>query len=247
MADGRARLTGKHALVTGGTSGIGEGIVRAFAQEEARVVVVARNASRGERIARELGPSVSFRALDVTDDDGWGGLTEAFADDPFDVLVSNAGGLLHAKPLVELGLGEWHEELAVNLTAHFLGIRHLLPGMLDRGVGSIIVIGSMSGLRGQRDGTAYQVAKAGLRMLTKNATVTYASHGVRFNTLNPGFIDTTGSAGRLTPREAWFFDRVPMARLGSVSDIAAAAVYLASDESLYVSGIDLQVDGGYEV
>ena len=84
-------------------------------------------------------------------------------------------------------------------------------------------------------------------MLAKNATVTYSSRGVRINMINPGFIDTTGSEGRLTDRERWFFDRIPMARLGSIADIAAAAVFLASDESSYVTGLDLQVDGGYEV
>jgi NAD(P)-dependent dehydrogenase (short-subunit alcohol dehydrogenase family) len=247
MTEAQGRLAGKHALVTGGTSGIGRAIVQAFAEEQARVLVVARHAAKGDTLIEELGPAVSFRPLDVTDDDGWRALVEAYAEDPFDVLVSNAGGLLHAKPLADLDLDGWREELEVNLTAHFLGIRRLLPGMLDRGRGSIIVIGSMSGLRGQPDATAYQVAKAGLRMLTKSATVAYASRGVRFNTINPGFIDTTGSAGRLTPREQWFFDRIPMARLGSTRDIAAAAVYLASDGSTYVSGVDLQVDGGYEV
>ena len=188
-----------------------------------------------------------IRSLDVTDDEGWRRLIDAHAADPFDVLVSNAGGLLHAKTLLDIGVDEWRQELDVNLTAHFLGIRHVLPAMLERRRGSIILIGSMSGMRGQRDATAYQVSKAGLRMLAKNATVTYSSRGVRFNMINPGFIDTTGSEGRLTDRERWFFDRIPMGRLGSTADIAAAAVFLASDESSYVTGLDLQVDGGYEV
>jgi 3alpha(or 20beta)-hydroxysteroid dehydrogenase len=245
--DVRGRLDGRHALVTGGTSGIGEGIVRAFAAEGARVLVVARDARKGDALQRELAPEVSFRRLDVTDDEGWRVLVEVHADDPFDVLVSNAGGLLHAKTLLDLGVDEWRQELDVNLTAHFLGIRHVMPGMLERGHGSIILIGSMSGMRGQPDATAYQVAKAGLRMLAKNATIRYSSRGVRVNMINPGFIDTTGSEGHLTDRERWFFERIPMARLGSTADIAAAAVYLASDESTYVSGVDLQVDGGYEV
>ena len=245
--EAQGRLHGRHALVTGGTSGIGEGIVRAFVGEGARVLVVAREARRGEALARELGPPVAYRTLDVTDDEGWRRLVDAHTADPFDVLVSNAGGLLHAKTLLDIGLDEWRQELDVNLTAHFLGIRHVLPAMLERRRGSIILIGSMSGMRGQRDATAYQVSKAGLRMLAKNATVTYSSRGVRINMINPGFIDTTGSEGRLTDRERWFFDRIPMARLGSTADVAAAAVFLASDESAYVTGLDLQVDGGYEV
>jgi 3alpha(or 20beta)-hydroxysteroid dehydrogenase len=241
------RLAGKHALITGGTLGIGEGIVRLFAAEGARVLTVARQVDRGQALAHELGPAVSFRAMDITDEQAWRSLAADAADDPFDVLVNNAGGLIHAKKLIDLEPAEWRTELEVNLTGPFLAIRFILPGMLERGSGSIINIASMSGLRAQPDAPAYQSAKAGLRWLTKNAAMTYARRGVRVNTINPGTIRTQAEEALPASREQWFYDRVPMGHKGEPIDVAWAAVYLASDEAKYVTGIDLQVDGGYEI
>jgi 3alpha(or 20beta)-hydroxysteroid dehydrogenase len=242
-----SRLAGRHALVTGGTMGIGEGIVRIFAAEGARVVTVARHSEPGATLARELAPVVSFRVLDVTDEKAWADLARDYKDDPFDVLVNNAGGLQYAKKLLDLEPSEWRRELEVNLTGPFLAMRHLMPYMVARGGGSIINIASMSGLRAQPDAPAYQASKAGLRWLTKNVALSYASEGVRVNTINPGVIATDAQNRMPNKREQWFYDRIPMGRRGSASDVAWAAVYLASDEAAYVTGVDLQVDGGYEI
>jgi NAD(P)-dependent dehydrogenase (short-subunit alcohol dehydrogenase family) len=241
------RLEGKRALVTGGTHGIGEAIVRAFVSEGAQVLTVARGAERGEAIERELAPAATFRRLDVTDEHAWRSLVADHLAEGYDVLVNNAGGLRHPRPLVELEPAEWRHEIELNLTAPFLAMRYVIPGMLARGRGSVINIGSMSGLRAQPDATAYQAAKAGLRLLTRNAALTYAARGVRVNAINPGFIVTRPADMPLSSRERWFHDRIPMAHRGDPMDIAWAAVYLASDESRYVTGIDLQVDGGYEI
>jgi 3alpha(or 20beta)-hydroxysteroid dehydrogenase len=241
------RLEGKHALVTGGTMGIGEAIVRLFAAEGARILTVARHDDLGPSLARELAPAVTFRVLDVTNDPGWAAIAADFADDPFDVLVNNAGGLHFAKKLLDCEPDEWRLELEVNLTAPFLAIRHLLPPMLERGAGSIINVASMSGLRAQPDAPAYQASKAGLRWLTKNAALTYATSGVRINTINPGVIATPLQDRQPTGREQWFYDRIPMNRRGTPLEVAWAALFLACDESSYVTGIDLQVDGGYEI
>jgi 3alpha(or 20beta)-hydroxysteroid dehydrogenase len=227
--------------------GIGEAIVRLFAAEGARVLTVARHAELGEALARELAPPVSFRVLDVTDDAGWAALAADFANDPFDVLVNNAGGLHFAKKLLDCEPAEWRMELEVNLTAPYLAMRHLLPPMLERGAGSIINVASMSGLRAQPDAPAYQASKAGLRWLTKNTALSYATRGIRVNTINPGVIVTPLQTSQPTSRERWFYERIPMDRRGTPLEVAWAAVYLASDESSYVTGIDLQVDGGYEI
>lgn len=149
--------------------------------------------------------------------------------------------------MLELETAEWRLEQEVNLTGPFLAMRFLLPAMLERGSGSIINIASMSGLRAQPDAPAYQAAKAGLRWLTKNAAMTYAPYGIRVNTINPGIIATEAQSRMPSKRERWFYDRIPMGRRGSPPDVAWAAAYLASDESSYVTGIDLQVDGGYEI
>jgi NAD(P)-dependent dehydrogenase (short-subunit alcohol dehydrogenase family) len=241
------RLAGKHALITGGTKGIGEGIVRTFVAEGARVVTVARHPDSGAALAKELAPGLTVERLDITDERGWQGLVSYYDPDPFDVLVNNAGGLHFAKPLVELSPDEWRSEIETNLTGPFLAMRYVLPSMLNRGSGSIINIGSMSGVRAQFDATAYQASKAGLRWLTKNAATAYARDGVRVNTINPGVIATEKPLVGPSPREQLFLGRVPAGRRGLPSDIAWAAVYLASDESTYVTGIDLQVDGGYEI
>jgi 3alpha(or 20beta)-hydroxysteroid dehydrogenase len=244
MAD---RLAGKHALVTGGTRGIGEGIVRAFVTEGARVLTVARHSARGRALVRELSPALTFRAMNITDEAAWETLAAEFLTDPLDILVNNAGGLLFAKPLLELEPDEWRREIEVNLTAPFLAMRSLLPAMRSRGAGSIINIASMSGVRAQRDAAAYQSAKAGLRWLTKNAALAYARDGVRINTINPGVIAAGVDGGVPSKREQSYIELVPMGRWGRRGDVAAAAVYLASDESAYVTGIDLQVDGGYAI
>jgi 3alpha(or 20beta)-hydroxysteroid dehydrogenase len=241
------RLAGKHAIVTGGSMGIGEGIVRAFAAEGARVIITARHTDRGLALAKELGPDVSFRAFDITDAAAWHQVAEDFDGDPVDVLVNNAGGLQFAKRFHELDPDEFRREIDVNLAGPFFGMRYFIPHMVRHGGGAIVNVASMSGLRAQPDAPAYQAAKAGLRWLTKNAAMAYATAGVRVNTVNPGVIPTWVQTPTPTEREQWFYGRIPMVRLGTPAEVAAAVVFLASDEASYVTGVDLEVDGGYAI
>ena len=236
------RLLGKLAIVTGGTMGIGEAIVRAFVAEGARVVACARRPERGETMTRELGDAVRMRALDVVDEARWGALADEFPD--ADILVNNAGGVQYPKPFDAMTSAEWRDEIELNLTGPFLGMRAFIPRMLARGGGSIVNIGSNSGLRAQPDAPGYQAAKSGLRWLTKNVAMTYATRGIRANVLNPGAIWAGLTITLPVERTEWFTRRIPSGRLGAPEEVAAAAVFLASDEAAYVTGVDLTVDGG---
>lgn len=241
------RLDGKHAIVTGGSLGIGEAIARMFVAEGARVLVAARNVERGKAVVRSLGPAAHWERLDVTDAIGWRTLAERLDSDPIDVLVNNAGELLYPKELHEVEPDEWSREIDTNLTSAFLGMRYFIPMMLAYRGGSIINIGSISGLRGQNDAPAYQAAKGGLRLLTINAAYTYASRGIRVNTINPGGVATPKVAGEPWERTLSFIERTPMKRLAQPVEVAFVAVFLASDEASFVTGSDYDVDGGYMI
>jgi 3alpha(or 20beta)-hydroxysteroid dehydrogenase len=239
------RLAHKHALVTGAARGIGEAIARAFVDEGARVTLVDLLVDEGEEVRRGLGEQATFRPLDVTSPNAWSDLVAGSAGDPFDVLVNNAGGLRHPAALHELQVDEWEDDLGRNLTSVFLGMRAVLPSMLGRGRGSIVNMSSISGVVGQADAPAYQAAKAGVRLLTKNAAITYARDGIRVNAICPGAIATHAVSLEDPERIRPFIERTPLGRQGLPHDVASAAVYLASDEAAFVTGTELFVDGGF--
>jgi NAD(P)-dependent dehydrogenase (short-subunit alcohol dehydrogenase family) len=238
------RLEHKHALVTGGARGIGASIAEAFVAEGASVTVVDQLTEQGESLARSLGAGTTFVTGDVTQTQTWDRLVASMVP-RLDILVNNAGGMRHPERLHEIELDAWRDELDRNLTSTFLGMRAVIPVMIAGGGGSIVNISSISGSLGQDDAPAYQAAKAGVRLLTKNAAVTYGQHNIRVNVICPGAIDTEAVRAEDPARIAPFLARTPLARQGTPAEVAQAAVFLASDDSRFVTGADLFVDGGY--
>ena len=194
--------------------------------------------------ADETAPA-SLRFMDVTDEQAWAQLAHSLVADPPNILVNNAGGLVSSAILHEHDSDTWRRTLDLNLTSVFFAMRAFIPLMLPRRSGSIVNVGSVSGLTGQADAPAYQAAKAGVAMLSRNAAVTYAPFGIRVNTISPSIVVTDALAGEAEARTAAFTARVPLGRPAQPSEIAAAAVFLAGDESSFITGADIAVDGGY--
>ena len=240
-----ARLDGRRAVVTGGARGIGEAIVRRFVAEGAEVVIADIRDEEGQSLARELGPAATYIHLDVTDDAAWRSVAEEAIAHPFQVLVNNAGAVRSFAPLHEVEPELFREIVELNLTSVFLSMRFVIPTMVAAGSGSVINLSSISGVVGHDVAPGYQSAKGGVRVLTKNGAITYASSGIRVNSLHPGIIATPMVAEQPAWATEAFVGSTPMGRAGTPDDIAHAAVYLASDESAFVTGAEMYIDGGF--
>jgi 3(or 17)beta-hydroxysteroid dehydrogenase len=235
----RDRLTGRSVIVTGAARGIGRGIAERLAAEGGTVLMTDIDEAAGESAAAEIG--CRFRALDVTSEAAWRGLD----DEHVDVLVNNAGGLLSTAQLHEHELAVWHATLELNLTSVFLGMRWAIGHMLPRREGAIVNICSVSGHVAHPDSPAYQAAKAGVALLTRNAALAYGPLGIRVNAVSPSAIKTPGAAADSPERLASFLADIPLGYEGAPADVAAAVSFLVSDEARYVTGANLAVDGGY--
>lgn len=242
-AERAERLAGRRAVVTGAARGIGRAIAERLAAEGATVIAADVLEDEGARAAAAVG--ASFRRLDVTSAADWTALAGDLEGEPPAVLVNNAGGLLSAATLHEHDVDAWRATLDLNLTSVFLGMRALVPLMRRRGGGAIVNLCSFSGLVGQPDAPAYQAAKAGVWLLTRNAAVTYAADRIRVNAISPSVIDTPALQTEPDARTASYLARVPLGRPGAPEEVAAAAAYLVSDDAAYVTGVNLPVDGGY--
>ncbi len=244
------RLEGKVALISGAARGQGETEARLFAQEGASVVLGDILESEGEAAAasiRESGGNARFIALDVTSEDDWVSAVR-FTVETFgglDILINNAA--IYTRTLiVDTDIEEWRRIMDINMTGVFLGTKHAVPAMRESGGGSIINISSTAGLVGGGSGGAYGASKGGVRLFTKYTAIQHASDGIRANSIHPGPVDTEMIADNLSTPEgrADSLSRIPLGRIGSVMDVAYGALFLASDESSFVTGSELVIDGG---
>jgi len=241
------RLSKKISIVTGGGSGIGAAIARMFAAEGSKVVIAELDPVAGARVAKEI-ESAGGTALSIKTDvssesdvqnaikgavEKWGGI---------DVLVNNAGIGIE-KTAEQSSLEEWNHIMGINARGTFLLTKYAIPHMRARGGGSIINIGSLFALRGAPSHAIYHATKGAIRQLTKSTALTLAAEGIRVNAVHPGVIETPGAVRDSAAAKYMG----PMQRWGRPEEIAYGCVFLASDESKFITGIDLPIDGGLSV
>jgi len=245
------RLEKKIAIITGAAGGIGSAIALRFAQEGANIFICDLEQSAGkeleERIAKQGGKAIFF-PMDVTSEPDWEKLVIEMTNLNFtlDILVNNAGINIR-KPIEEMEVDEWDTMMRVNVRSVFLGIKHVLPIMRKQKRGSIINMSSICGLVGHKyTPEAYTASKGAITLLTKSTAVRYAKAGVRINSLHPSTVETALVKKMLSDPERMKerLDEVPLGRLATVYDVVNAALYLASDESTFITGVSLPVDGG---
>ncbi len=248
-------LDGKVAIVTGGSSGIGERIVEFFVEEGANVVVAARRQEEGTALEKRLG--IRFIRTDVANESDVKTMVDQAVKwfGRVDCLVNNAGVPSPMVSITEIDVPTIDQLLAVNVRGVLLGIKHVAPVMLAQKAGSIINIGSIAGLRGGASGHIYSATKAAVQSITRSAGAELGEKGIRVNTISPGAIVTgifaknagveASKADRLTDViKGAFASLQPIPRAGIPEDIAQAAVFLASDGSSFINCQDIVVDGG---
>jgi 3alpha(or 20beta)-hydroxysteroid dehydrogenase len=245
----RGHLQGKRAIVTGASGGVGAALARRFVAEGARVLLGDVDQDGGERLARDLGPATLFVALDVAAPRAWDEAMEVASSawGGLDLLVNNAA---IASPIVAIDQrdpADWDRVMAVNLRGPFLGARAALPLFRQAGGGVIVNVSSVAGL-GQSEimDPAYACSKAGVTMLTRVIAAQHARDGVRCNSVHPGPIDSPMASAAYADADALArrLSRIPAGRFAEIEEVVSAVLYLASEESSYVTGVALGVDGG---
>jgi NAD(P)-dependent dehydrogenase (short-subunit alcohol dehydrogenase family) len=239
------RLDGKVALITGGARGQGASHARRLAEEGARVLTGDVLDADGEVTAAALraeGLSVDYLHLDVTSPQDWAAAVGTAVDrlGGLDVLVNNAG-IIHVNPLLEERLEDWNALLAVNVTGALLGMQAAIPALRARGGGSIVNISSIFGLAGASGYVAYCASKAALVTMTKTAALEHAADRIRVNAVCPGGVRTAMNENEGTG----VVPLTPMGRRADAREVSGSVLFLASDDSTFVTGTEIVVDGGY--
>ena len=250
-----SRLSGKVAIVTGASSGIGRATAKLFAAEGAKVVVGARREAELAELAREIraaGGEALALAGDVQSEQYAKDLVAAAVKSygRLDVAFNNAGTLGPIGPSTEVDIAAWNEALAVNLTSAFLGAKHQIPALLKQGGGSIIFTSTFVGYSASFPGVAaYAASKAGLVGLTQTLAAEYGPQGVRVNAILPGAVDTPmyRTFNDTDDKRAWLTNLHALKRAGKPEELARSVLYLASDDSAFVSGTAHLIDGGLSI
>ncbi|PJG47393.1 hypothetical protein CAF53_03410 [Sphingobium sp. LB126] len=242
------RLAGKTAIITGGASGQGAAQARLFAAEGAHVMIADIGTDRAQALVDGIGPSARHRTADVTEESAWAALvaeTEAWTG-RIDILV-NGAALYDPKPFPDSAAGDLDRHYRLNVRGPFLGMKAVFDLMVRGGGGSIINVASGVALRSFPGMLAYSASKWSLRGLSRSAALDLVPFGIRVNTIFPGLIDTPLLGGNSPEYLDFLRQMVPMKRLGQSDEVAFAALFLASDESSYVTGAELSVCGGINI
>jgi len=244
------RVEGKVALISGGAGGIGSATAELLAREGASVVIGDLLEQEGHSIEHSIkrsGGQALFINLDVTDGASWDRAVEAAVSNfgKLDILVNNAG-ISHRAGVEDTSAEAWDRVISVNVKGVFLGTKAAIPAMRIAGGGSIINISSIYGLVGSVTSSAYHASKGAVRIFNKSTAIQYASENIRANSVHPGFVDSPMTRAHHDDSNIHQerVAKMPLGRMGQPEDIAAGILYLASDESSFVTGAELVIDGG---
>lgn len=238
------RLQGKNAMITGGARGQGAAEARAFIKAGAKVLITDVEEKDGTALAKELGENAFFLKHDVAEDKDWLAAIKQAKDKlgGLDVLVNNAG-IYEPGSIADTSVEDFERQVRINQLGTFLGMKHAAP-VMGKG-GSIINISSVAGMEGFPGACAYVGTKWAVRGMTKTAAKEFGEQGIRVNSIHPGFIDTDMLDANDDEASAQGKEDTPLKRFGTAEEIADLAVFLASDDSAFISGAEIAIDGGY--